>query len=116
MLLRGDDGTRTHNPHLAKVVRYQLRHVPEALTQYKGVRPKPLPVSVVVGGDGVGGHVHLGFVFSQFDDTTGRLVLTSQRRAALVARTVEADLDIAATARARDVHVAQPSAGRARPD
>ena len=28
---RGDDGTRTHNPHLAKVMRYQLRHVPEAL-------------------------------------------------------------------------------------
>ena len=24
----GDDGTRTRNPHLAKVVRYQLRHVP----------------------------------------------------------------------------------------
>ena len=29
--IRGDDGTRTHNPHLAKVVRYQLRHVPEAV-------------------------------------------------------------------------------------
>ncbi len=43
MLLRGDDGTRTHNPHLAKVVRYQLRHVPEALTQYKGAGQSPSP-------------------------------------------------------------------------
>ena len=28
--VRGDDGTRTRNPHLAKVMRYQLRHVPGA--------------------------------------------------------------------------------------
>lgn len=26
----GEDGTRTRNPRLAKAVRYQLRHFPEA--------------------------------------------------------------------------------------
>ena len=38
---RGDDGTRTHNPHLAKVMRYQLRHVPGGLQANGSVLSRP---------------------------------------------------------------------------
>ena len=41
--VRGDDGTRTRNPHLAKVVRYQLRHVPEAGSHRIRGFPAPRP-------------------------------------------------------------------------
>ena len=84
---RGDDGTRTHNPHLAKVVRYQLRHVPGGSPGYR---------LVVFGGDGVRGDVHLRLVLGEVDHPALGPEAVTQRRAALVARAVEALLHASA--------------------
>ncbi len=85
--IRGDDGTRTHNPHLAKVVRYQLRHVPGGFPGYR---------LVVFGGDGVRGDVHLRLVLGEVDHPALGPEAVTQRRAALVARAVEALLHASA--------------------
>ena len=93
---RGDDGTRTRNPRLAKAVRYQLRHVPGSVPTATG--------SVVLEGDGVGRDVHLRLVLGDLDDPTLLDERRTQLGTARLARPVEPFLDLAAAAGTDDVH------------
>ena len=82
--IRGDDGTRTHNPHLAKVMRYQLRHVPGG-SQANGIGAQSSLVATALG---------VTFIFGSYSASSIDPALgpegVAQRLPAVVARPVEA--------------------------
>ena len=93
----GDDGTRTHNPHLAKVMRYQLRHVPGVPRLTESNAQSSL-VATALG---------VTFIFGSYSASS--MTRPSARKAsrsagpAVVARTVEALLHVSPTSGTRHV-------------